>query len=402
MPNFRYEARNVEGHDVTGLVLADDRRLALRDLRRRGLTPFVLAAEAAIKGRSRFSRNRKAGTQDYILFLKQTALLLEAGINLDQTLQSMVDAPAYRSLSDSIDGVRREIRQGSPLSVALRKSLTGLPPYVYQLVDAGEMTGQLRQAIADAAAQMDWDYKITKEIRGALVYPAVLTVAGISAVLFIFTFVVPRFAVMFKDRQDSLPWLSQIVMGTGTFFNQHILLVFGGLGLAALALYQLFQVPAARTAFYEATLRVPAVGIWLKEAETGRWAGMFATLLANKVPLVQGMNLARAVVKSRRLQASLSQVERAVRGGSTLAKALEDYTDLQATIINLVGVGERSGSLAPMLRSAAILCDENGRDRMKTVLVLIEPIALLLIGGVVGTLTVSIFLAMASMSNIAL
>lgn len=401
MPNFRYEARNVEGHDVTGLVLADDRRLALRDLRRRGLTPFVLALEVA-KRRSLFQRSRKAGTQDYILFLRQTALLLEAGINLDQTLQSMVDAPAYRSLNTPIDGVRRDIRQGSPLSAALRKNIPGLPAYVFQLVDAGELTGQLRQSIADAARQMDWDFRIVKEIRGALVYPAVLVVSGVAAVLFIFTFVVPRFATMFKDRQDALPWLSKVVMNTGTFFNQHMLLVFGALALGAFGASRILKIPAARLALYEAVLRLPVIGPWLKEAETGRWAGMFATLLANRVPLVQGMNLARAVVQSRRMQASLSQVERAVRGGSTMAKALEEYTDLQPTIINLVSVGERSGSLAAMLRSAATLCDENVRERMKAFLVLIEPVALLLIGALVGTLTVSIFMAMASISNIPL
>ncbi|MEI9988030.1 MAG: type II secretion system F family protein [Aliidongia sp.] len=401
MPNFRYEARNVEGHNVTGLILADDQRLALRDLRRRGLTPFVLAAEAA-KGQSRFTRSKRAGTQDYILFLKQTGLLLEAGVNLDQTLQSMVDARAYRALHSAIDGIRREIRQGSALSIAMRKSMPGLPPYVYQLIEAGEMTGQLRQAIGDSAAQMDWDYRIVKEIRNALIYPAVLMASGVGAVLFIFTFVVPRFAAMFKNRENSLPWLSKIVMDTGTFFNEHMLLVFGGLGLAAFAIFQSFQARATRDAFYEVMLRMPVIGSWLKESETGRWAGMFATLLANRVPLVQGMNLARAVVRSRRLQASLSQVERAVKSGSTMAKALEDYTDLQPTIVNLVGVGERSGSLPAMLRSAAGLCEENGRERMQRFLVLIEPIALLVIGGVVGTLTVSIFLAVTSISNIPL
>jgi len=181
-----------------------------------------------------------------------------------------------------------------------------------------------------------------------------------------------------------------------------MMIVFGVLGFGVLALYRIFQFPGPRTAFFEFTLRLPLIGGWFKESETGRWAAMFATLLANKVPLVQGMNLARAVVKSRRLQASLSQVERAVRGGSTLAKALEEYTDLQPTIINLVGVGERSGSLSPMLRSAAVLCEENGRERMKRFLVLIEPIALLVIGAVVGTLTVSIFLAVTSISNIPL
>ncbi|MGB8842586.1 MAG: type II secretion system F family protein [Aliidongia sp.] len=401
MPNYRYEARNVEGHNVTGLVLADDQRLALRDLRRRGLTPFVLVVEAA-KGRSRFAPGRKPKTLDYIQFLKQTALLLEAGVNLDQTLQSMVDAPAYRSLQSSIDGVRREIRQGSRLSAALRKSLAGLPPYAYQLVEAGEMTGQLRQSIGDAAQQMDWDYRIAKEIRTALTYPSVLMAGGLTVVLFLFTFVVPRFATMFKNHENNIPTLSKIVMAMGTFFNQHMPIVFGGLAVGGFALYRIFQIPAARRGFYEVMLRLPVVGGWLKESETGRWAGMFATLLANKVQLIQGMVLARSVVQSRRFQASLSQVERAVRGGSTMAKALEDYTDLQPTVINLVSVGERSGSLAPMLRSAAILCDENGRERMKRFLTLVEPIAIVVIGLIVGTLAASIFLAMASLGDAAL
>jgi general secretion pathway protein F len=399
MPNFRYQARNVEGHDVTGLVLADDRRLALRDLRRRGLTPFVLSVEAT-RGRKFSLINRTARTQDYIQFLKQTGQLLEAGINLDQTLQSMVDAAAYRTLHNAIDGVRRDIRQGSPLSVSLRKNLKGLPGYVYQLVEAGEMTGQLREAIGDAAAQMAWDYKIAKEIRSALTYPAILILSGIGVVLFIFTFVVPKFATMFKNREASLPTLSRIVMQAGLFFNAHTIEVFGGIALAGFLLYRLFQLPAARASFYEGMLRLPVLGGWLKEAETGRWAGMLATLLTNKVPLMQGMNLSRAVVQSRRFQASLSQVERAVKSGSSMAKALEDYTDLQPTVVNLVGVGEKSGTLAAMLRSAAILCDENGRERMQRFLVLVQPMAVLLIGGAVGTLMASIFMALTSLNTI--
>jgi general secretion pathway protein F len=400
MPNFRYEARNVEGHNVTGLVLADDQRLALRDLRRRGLTPFALAIEAGRSRQSFLGRNRKAKTADHIQFLKQTGLLLEAGINLDQTLQSMIDAAAYRSLHAAIDGVRRDVRQGQALSVALRKNMLGLPGYVYQLVEAGEMTGQLREAIGDASTQMEWDYRIAKEIRSALTYPTILILSGVGVVLFIFTFVVPRFATMFKNREANMPFLSRVVMQTGIFFNAHAWVVLGLIVLAALGLRQLFQMPAARSAFYEAALRLPILGSWLKEAETGRWAGMLATLLANKVPLLQGMNLSRAIVQSRRFQASLSQVERAVKSGSAMAKALEEYTDLQPTVVNLVGVGEKSGTLAAMLRSAAVMCDENGRERMQRFLVLVQPMAVLVIGGAVGTLMASIFMALTSLNEI--
>jgi general secretion pathway protein F len=401
MPTFRYEARNIEGHDVAGVIAADDERLALRDLRQRGLTAFALSTDMPLTKR-RLGKIRKPGIGDYILALKQMGLLLEAGVTLDQTLQSMMDAPAYRSLGLSLEAARRDLRHGASLSAALQQNLPDLPAYVHRLVEAGELTGHLRQAIADAAAQMETANRLAKEIRNALVYPAVLVFSGVAAVLFIFVFVVPRFTVMVKNRADSLPWLSKVVLNTGGFFNAHWAVLAGGVVCGVFLIHRLLQVPAARAALYEAALRLPIAGLWLREAETGRWSSMFATLLSNRVPLVQSMNLARAIMRSERLQASLSQVERAVRGGSTLAKALEDYTVFDATIVNLVSVGERSGNLAVMLRSAAMLCEENGRDRMKRFLVLIEPFAILIIGVAVGTIVIAIFLAVSSIGDIPL
>ena len=153
MPTFRYQARNIEGHDVSGVVTADDERLALRDLRQRGLTAFALSVSVHTPlGKRRLGKIRKPGINDYILSLKQMGLLLEAGVTLDQTLQSMVNAPAYRSLGLSLEAVRRDLRHGTSLSAALQQNLPDLPAYVHRLVEAGELTGHLRQAIADAAA----------------------------------------------------------------------------------------------------------------------------------------------------------------------------------------------------------------------------------------------------------
>ncbi|MBV8791817.1 MAG: type II secretion system F family protein, partial [Pseudolabrys sp.] len=178
MPTFRYQARNIEGHDVSGVITAEDERLALRDLRQRGLTAFALSADIPLAKR-RLGKIRKAGIKDYILSLKQMSLLLEAGVTLDQTLQSMVNAPAYRSLSLSLEAVRRDLRHGTSLSAALQKNLPDLPAYVHRLVEAGELTGHLRQAIADAATQMETANRLAKEVRNALVYPAILAFSGV-------------------------------------------------------------------------------------------------------------------------------------------------------------------------------------------------------------------------------
>lgn len=399
MPAFRYEAKNVDGHNVVGLVTAEDERLALRDLRRRGLTTFSLSPESS-PAAVRIPAGRKAGAAENILFLKQMALLLEAGVTLDQALRSMAAARAYRSLRPAIENLHRNVRQGAALSSALRRSFPDLKSYVHQLVEAGELTGQLRQAIADAAAQMEAEHRFAREIRNTLTYPAILALAGVGAVLFVFVFVVPRFMILFKSRMESLPWLSRTVLTLGTFVNGHlaILLILAGAG--AIAAARLLQMPGPRAAFYHMMLGLPFIGNWLKEAETGRWASMLATLLGNRVPLMQSLTLSRGIVRSVGPRASLSQVERAVRSGSTLAAALEDYTMLSPTIINLVDVGEKSGGLAAALRSAALLSEENGRDRMKRCLALVEPLAILVIGAAVGLIAIAIFLAVNSLSNI--
>ncbi len=147
---------------------------------------------------------------------------------------------------------------------------------------------------------------------------------------------------------------------------------------------------------------MPVLGNFLLEAETGRWTAMLATLLRNRVPLVESLVLARNSLRVESLRVRLAQVERAVRGGSALAAALEDYRLFDETIVNLTRVGERSGRLADMLGSAAALAEQRGRDRIKRVMALLEPAAILVIGGVIGVIVVSLFTAIASINSVQL
>jgi general secretion pathway protein F len=160
------------------------------------------------------------------------------------------------------------------------------------------------------------------------------------------------------------------------------------------------QQPAWRAQARESLSRLPFLRDWLIDVETARWAGVLARLLENRVPLLQSLELARTALRSREVQQRLIQVERLVRTGGTLAKALDEHRFLPPTALSLVRVGERSGSLAQMMRSVATIYDDIVRNRIKAVLSLVEPIAILLIGGAIGLVAVAIFLAITSINNV--
>jgi general secretion pathway protein F len=158
--------------------------------------------------------------------------------------------------------------------------------------------------------------------------------------------------------------------------------------------------PQVRARLHERLEGLPVVGPWLVESETAGWAKILATLLANRVPLLDALGLAREGVRSPQRSARLEEAERAVRAGMPLADALEEQAALTATGYNLVRVGERSGELPSMLRSLGRLCEDAGRVRMKQFLALLEPAAILVIGGVIGVIMIGIILAITSANDI--
>jgi general secretion pathway protein F len=260
----------------------------------------------------------------------------------------------------------------------------------------------LTGALKDAGLQMQYDERVRKDVRNALIYPLFLIVMGTVATLFIFLFVVPRFAGMMKGRLQLLPPFSRAIFHFGMFLHDNLLSVAGLVLLFAAAIVVLLRRPAIRARLRELAVRLPGLGNMLTEAEAGRWTAMLATLLQNRVPLVQSLSLARDSLLLESFKAQLAQVERAVRGGSGLGGALADYRIFDESLVNLINVGERSGRLADMLKSAAHLAEQKGRDRIKRLMALLEPVSILVIGCVIGVIVMSLFTAITSINNVSL
>ncbi len=282
----------------------------------------------------------------------------------------------------------------------MRLAELDLPVYLSQLVAAGELTGKLGASLHTAVTQMEYEDRMRQEMRNALTYPAILVVSGIAATLLVFIVVVPKFANLLKGNNTAhVPLLSKWVIGTGMFVQANLLWV----GLISLSLVMgtaaALRNPIMRSRAFEYLVRVPIMGQWIVETEMGRWASMLGALLENRVPIITAMELALSGVKIATLRNSLQQVLREVRGGTRFADALASNRAMGATGINLVRVGERSGELAPMLRALSTLHENAGRDRMKRFLLLLEPIAILLIGTIIGVIMVAIMLAVTSMND---
>jgi general secretion pathway protein F len=396
---FEYEAMDTSGRSSRGRIAALDAREALRTLHGKGLTATALT-EAATAAAERV--RRPVVFQDYILTLKQLSLLLNAGVPIAQAVAGLKTQGIHPMLGAAFAQIEKKIRAGESFTTAFAGALPALPPYVGQLVAAGEAIGRLGPALADAVKQMEYDHQVRVEFRNALTYPTFLVLAGLAAVLFIFIVVVPRFSAMLATAKAPLPLISSLVIKTGVVLNEHalalviVLVAIGGLVAVAV------RDPAVRARARELLSRAPLIGAWLRESDLAAWASLLSTMLANGVDLIKALHLARDGVRIPRIAGNLDQVVKLVRGGKSLSAALADQGTFNQTAVSLIEVGENSGELPAMLRSLALLYEEAGRQRMKRFLLLLEPIAIVFIGGVIGGIVTAIMLAITSVNQLAL
>lgn len=398
--NYRYQATDKDGQQVSGMLEAASEREAGRLLQRQGLTALSLVADTPQRQGSRLSSG--ASRRELQLVLQEFATLLESGVSLVTAVASLARSSHHPQLTTAFGEIAKAVRRGDSFSHALREAKLPVPGYFHQLVEAGEATGKLAEALRGGVEQYEYDQQVRSEMRSALVYPSVLVVSGIAAIAIIFMWVVPRFGNLLAQSGDRMPDLARWVIGAGVWMNQNVMIVLLALGgLVALAVATLRQ-PPVRARLGEWAASLPLIGPWLIEAEVGRWAGTLGTLLSNRVELIRALDLAAGAVHLGFIRSRLQQVGKSVKGGATLSSALREHRALNPTGYDLVAVGEASGELPKLLRALSNLYQASGRDRMKRALQLIEPLAIIVIGVVIGTIVTAIILAITSVHDVPL
>ncbi len=397
MNKYSYQAVSQKSQKINGVINAPSYREASRALESKGLLVIKLEIFKVVKISS--FKHGKLKLENINLALHELATMLSGGVSIAEAVEAQTESHHHPEIVTAFSKISMDLRNGEMFADSLSRSDLPVPDYVIQLLKAGEMTGNVGGSLKDGVAQMSYDLKLKSEMTNALVYPTVLVISGVGAVLMMFIFVVPKFAGLLQDA-DKIPLLGYLILSIGVWTNENWLflaVLFTGLVVLVKSLSKNEQI---RILILNKLAQIPLIGDWLIEAEITSWAKVLSSLLGNKVPLIQALELAGESIRIPFRKARLAEVNKEVKSGGSLSKSLENQQIITATGCNLIRVGEKSGELPRMLNSLAELYDEAGKNRMKKVLSLIEPIAILLIGGVIGIIIMGIILAITSANDI--
>ena len=398
MQEYEYEVADRNGQLLKGRLQADSSRDVVRQLSADGQT-VIAVTEHRVSSASGFRRRLKA--QDLMMGFHELTILLESGVALGDAVLAQSHGSYHPRLNQAFGSISKDLMRGESLLVALQASGLALPEYVYHLVEAGEISGRLPTSLRQAVDQMEYDERTANDFRNALIYPSILVVSGVAAVLLVFVFVVPQFANLLDEGND-LPWLAEMVLRAGVWFNANGWLLLGIVIGTVFVFAAALRRNSVRQRLVDGLALLPVIKSWFMEADTAKWSSIMSAMLTSRVELMDALDLALRGMRITRRKAKLQAVVRDVRGGVSLSEAVEKQSALTPTGYNLIRVGEQSGQLAKTLRSLATLCEENSTRRMKQFLTLVEPVAILLIGGILGTIMVGIILAITSVNEIAL
>lgn len=393
LPSFAYEAVGRDGQVSKGVLSARDESAALRRLTGDGLT-VVRIAPAAIGKAAGKDRHLQPGER--VLVLRQMSLMLEAGVSLLEALDTVAQGMQARKGRAQFLAAIAALRRGDSLGQALETHVTGFPFYVYAMARVGEASGKIAEVLKEAAEQMAYEDRLRRDFSNAMTYPAFLGLAGISAVGFIFTQVVPRFGTMIGEDRSNVPAMSRWVLSAGEFANANL----GVVGLAVAALIVLVVVvvanPVIRARAYTIAHGLPVVGGVLQAREIASWARLTAFALNSGVPILSAVELAKASVPIGPFRQGLDLLEGDLRAGQTLDQSLGAHTGLEAMDLSLLRAGQKSGAVGSMFGFMADNYEGRLRDRMKRMTSLLEPAAIALISLVVGFVALSLVLALSS------
>lgn len=399
---FAFKAVDGAGFAQKGTLEAASEADALQQLFERGYTPLDLREEKLPEIRTGSASQGAIKHVDVIALIREMATLLASGVGLSEAFGTLLEANQHPRLRATLAQLSGSVHSGEGFAAALKKSNLALPEYVHALAKAGEATGDLAGALTRSAEQLEFEERMRGEAREALTYPIILILTGVGAIIFIFSFVVPRFAGILSGRNVDLPLLSEWVLKTGVFVNAHWMLIIALLAAAGFGVSLLLKNDHFKVAAIAALGKLPLLSNWIMGGETARWTSILAVLVQSRVPILMALELASSSVRLPENSNRLRSVADEVKLGKRLSVVIEERRLLEGTPLTMLKVGEKSGELGAMLGFVASNAAEYHKTLQRRLVSLIEPISILLIGSVLGVIMVGVVLAMTSLTDVKL
>jgi general secretion pathway protein F len=404
MPVFTYRAADRRGQTVDGVMEAPDARAVVERLHREAFYPIRVAPHAK---RKRFAAlappSRGVRPRELLAFTQQLATLFEAGLPLDRALTVLEELAPTARLKTIVTDLVHGVRGGASLSDALmRHHPRPFSRLFVNMVRAGEKGGVLEVTLRRLAEFLEARAAFREAVVSALAYPLVITTVGAGAIVFLMTFVIPRFATIFADLGQAIPLPTQILLTISTRLREYWW-VAPPLVLGVVVIWRVWTSTAeGRLAWDRALLKMPIVGSLTTKIETARFTRTLGTMLKSGVPVLGAMAVVGDMMSNTAVAGSVSRIAQDVKRGGTIAASMKEHAPFPALAVHMVRVGEETGRLEEMLLKVAETFEGEVRTELKRVIGLLEPIIILGMGVLVAFIVVAMLLAIFSINEIGL
>jgi type IV pilus assembly protein PilC len=343
-------------------------------------------------------RKKKINLEKFLIFNQQFVTLVRAGLPILKALDLLSDRLTDMKLAPHIKAVREEVRNGSLLSDAFARQGVFPPIYVTSVL-AGEKSGALGEVLDRFITYQKLALAVRKKLILSLVYPCILLVLVICLMIFLITFVVPKFAELYSSMSAKLPAATEILIAVGTTARNYILFGFGVVVIAAVAFRFWAKTEKGEERMDRWKLRTPVLGeIWIKY-QVAQFARVLGTLLVGGIPLMQALDTASSSLGTRLLKRTLGEAGKMVKEGQSLSSSLTKTKIFPGLAIDMIEVGESTGALPQMLQSVAEFYEDDVNTRMSASLALIEPAIMLSMGAFVTFVLVALYLPIFSLAD---
>jgi len=396
MPTYVWKGKNRYGDTVGGERVAASKEELGRMLQKDQIT--VLSIGAAKGGFSiPFLKREKVRMKDLAVYSRQLSVLIDAELPLIQSLGILEEQQKNTYFKNVIKTVKDDVEAGSTLNQAKRKHPKAFDDLYCNLIASGEQSGSLDIMLRRLSEFIEKNVKLRSKVKQAMIYPVGILIFAISVTIFMLWKVIPVFATIFRDLGAELPWLTAMIVALSDFVTKYIFLMFAGMIALFFAFRYYRSTKPGRWSTDKLLLKMPLFGNLLYKVAMTRVTRTLATLISGGVPMLEAMKITSTTAGNVVIESQLIEARKLISEGKTMAESFKQAGKFPTMMLQMINVGEATGTLDEMLNKLANFYDEEVDVTVASLLSILEPIMLIFIGGIVGGLVISMYLPIFSL-----
>jgi type IV pilus assembly protein PilC len=397
MAEFYWKARTLDGVIQSGTVAAKNQNEVIAHLRRRKL--IVLTVRAKPRDISLPGFGSGIRSRELVLFTRQFATMIAAGLPLIQCLEILEEQVESKSFGQTIAGMRGAVETGTSLSESLSKYPKVFSNLFVSMVSAGEMGGVLDVVLDRLATYLEKSSALRRKVKGAMAYPSLVMVIAILVTLFLLTFIIPSFARLFISSGMTLPLPTLIVMTMSSFLMTNWLYILLTIVLIILTLRKSYKTKVGRLKIDKFLLKIPQIGSILLKSSIARFSRTLGTLMESGVAILDALEITANTSGNKIIQNAVLQTKRSIEQGDTISEPLKKTEVFPNMVVQMISVGEKTGELDKMLSKIADFYEDEVDVAISALASVIEPIMIVVMGVLVGGMVIAMYLPIFNLAN---